>query len=509
MSGRLQKSMLNAKVNLLFFFLSLFFAFFSRRVFLNNLGDEFIGLSGTLGNILGYLKLAEMGVGTCICYFLYKPIESKDKQGIQEILSIIGYLYRIIGTVILVAGLIVSLFFPLIFSKTHLGNNIIYFTFYCLLGSSMIGYFINYRQILLAADQKKYLVAIYYQSANLAKTAIQIILAYTYKNLFIWVSVEFIFSILGCIILNWKINKEYPWLRTDKNKGKILLKKYPGILNNTKKIFIHSIKDFLMGKSDELFIFLFVSLKMVAFYGNYMMIIAKVTTLFKSVLAGVNDGVGNLVAEGNKANIMKVFWELTTIRHFIAGLLCFTIYHFIEPFISLWLGKEYILDHTIIIMLTIYIYITNSRGVTDTFNHAHGLYADVWAAWTELGINVSITLIAGYYWGIKGILLGKLVSLLTIVIIWKPYYLFSSGFKLPVKTYWEGASRNFAISIISFIFGTLLLKQVPIQADQGFLSWFIYGIIGVFIYLTINLPLTYLFAKGSKDSLRRIKYFRR
>ena len=69
MSGRVHKSVLNAEVNLIFYFLTLLLAFFSRKIFLDCLGAEFIGLTGTLGNILGYLNLAELGITACIGYF--------------------------------------------------------------------------------------------------------------------------------------------------------------------------------------------------------------------------------------------------------------------------------------------------------------------------------------------------------------------------------------------------------------------------------------------------------
>lgn len=186
---------------------------------------------------------------------------------------------------------------------------------------------------------------------------IQIALAYTYKNLYVWVLIEFLFGIIGCIILNLKINKEYPWLSTNKLKGKNLWKKYPNIIVYTRQIFIHKIKDFLIYRSDELFIFLFVSLKMVAYYGNYTLIISRLGNLFSTVLGSMEASVGNLVAEGNKKKIIEVFWEMTTIRHFVAGFLCFTIYHFIEPFISLWLGPEYVMTKDILILLIINLYI--------------------------------------------------------------------------------------------------------------------------------------------------------
>ena len=505
MSGRVHKSLLNAEVNLIFYFLSLFLAFFSRKIFLDCLGDEFIGLTGTLTNILGYLNLAEFGIGSCISFFLYKPLQTNNRNDIQEILSVFGYLYRWIGIIILGGGIIISLFFPLIFANANLGLGIIYFAFYSFLGSSLIGYFINYRQILLTADQKNYLVAIYFQSAGIIKTALQIVLAYTYKNLYVWVAIEFLFGLIGCIILNWKINKEYPWLITDKNQGRFLLKKYPGILTNTKQIFIHQIKDFILNKSDELFVFIFVSLKMVAYYGNYIMIISKISLLFKSVLDGVNAGIGNLVAEGDKKHMLAIFWELMTIRHFIAGILCFSIYFFIEPFICLWLGKEYILDHNILVLLSIYIYISNSRGVVDAFNHAHGLYADVWSAWAELILNISVTIVAGIYYGIIGILLGKLISVGFIVILWKPYYLFSSGFKDSITIYWNGAIRYYLIFVLSFILGYNINQTIPVNPYTNFYSWILYCSMSIIAYLLINVTLLFCFAKGTKDCFKRIK----
>ena len=128
--SRIHKSLLNAKVNLLFYFLSLFFSFYSRKIFLECLGDNFIGLTGTLGNILGYLNLAELGIGSCISFFLYKPLQCGDRGKIQEILSVFGYLYQKIGLFIFFAGCTVSLCFPWIFREAELGMGIIYFSFF-------------------------------------------------------------------------------------------------------------------------------------------------------------------------------------------------------------------------------------------------------------------------------------------------------------------------------------------------------------------------------------------
>lgn len=59
---------------------SLLVAFFTRKIFLDQLGTEFIGLTGTLQSLLGFLNLAELGVGTAIGYVLYKPIFDDNKE---------------------------------------------------------------------------------------------------------------------------------------------------------------------------------------------------------------------------------------------------------------------------------------------------------------------------------------------------------------------------------------------------------------------------------------------
>lgn len=505
MSGRVSKSIKNAEVNLFFYFLTLFLSFFSRKIFLDCLGPEFIGLSGTLSNILGYLNLAELGIASCISFHLYKPLQENNHEKLHELLSVFGYLYQCVGLIILIVGLILSLFFPWIFGNTTLPLSIVYFAFYSLLGSSLIGYFINYRQILLSADQKNYIVTIYTRSASLIKTLLQIYLAYNYKNLYLWVFVEFLFSLFGCIILNWKINKEYPWLHTNKREGITLLKKYPGIITNTKQIFIHKIKDVILMRSDELFVFMFVSLKMVAYYGNYTLIVSRLGQVFSAMLDSINAGIGNLIAEGNKEKIIQVFWEMLTIRHFVAGILCFSTYHLVEPFITVWLGPQYILDRKIVALLSIYIYISASRGVVDIYNHAHGQYADTWSAWTELAINLTITIIAGLYWGIAGILLGKIISTSIIIVIWKPYYLFHSGLNQSYKYYWKGVSRNYVVSIISFLITHHIITHINMITITGYISWGLFSLTSLCIYLSINITLIITCCYGASSCLIRMK----
>lgn len=502
--SRVKKSLLNAKINLLFYFLSLGLAFFSRKIFLENLGSEFIGLTGTLINILGFLSLAEMGVGTAVAFNLYKPLQDNNKEKINELVSVFGFLYQKIGIFISIGGVLLSIAIPFIFAESNIKLNIIYLSFLSILFSSLCGYFINYRQILLSADQKNYIVTKYLQSAILIKIILQIFVAYFLKSYFIWIFLEIIFAIIGCVLLNWRIKKEYPWLNSTIALGKQAFPKNKQIITYTKQVFIHKVKDFLLSQSDQILVFTFVSLKMVAYYGNYTLIVTKVCQIFLTAIDSFGASIGNLVAEGNKEKIIKVFWEIYCINYFIGGFLVFTLYHLLEPFIILWLGHEYILDHTILILLLINVFIMETRRAVDLFNMAYGNYSDTWSAWAEGGINLTITIITGIKWGIIGILLGKIISLFLIVILWKPVYLFSTGFKENIKTYWHGNIRYLITFIIIFSLNCYITKLLPINPHNNFISWIIYAIVISILFAISYITAIYIFCPGGKELSKRI-----
>ena len=145
--SRVQKSLLNAKVDAFFFAATLLLTFFSRKVFLDSLGADFIGLTGTLQSILGVLNLAELGIGAAVSFALYKPLHQENQLEIEQIVSVFGYMYRRVGLVILTVAVVVSLFLPLIFKDAGFSFGVVYFAFYSYLISSLVSYFCNYRSL--------------------------------------------------------------------------------------------------------------------------------------------------------------------------------------------------------------------------------------------------------------------------------------------------------------------------------------------------------------------------
>ena len=506
MESRVKKSVTNAQVNFIFYIILLVATFFSRKIFINSLGYEFVGLTSTLQNILGLFNLAELGISSAIAFSLYKPLFENNKKSITELISIFGYLYKKIGYIVAGIGFIVAFSLPIIFNKSPLDLKIIYFAYFSYLIVSLFTYFFNYKQTLLTADQKEYYVTIYYQSANIIKIGIQIILLLRYKNPYIWLIIELTFGIIYCFILNYKIRKIYPWLQSTVNQGKEYLTNYPEIPKHIKQIFVHKLASVALLNTSSIFIYAFSSLSIVTYFMNYNLIILKVDALITQILNSTSAGIGNLVAEGNKLKIKNVFNELLAIRYFITILLSLCIYFCINRFIVVWLGENYILSNKIIILIIAAFYLKQTGEIVDQFLRAHGLFYDIWAPLTEAGINISVSIIGGTLWGLQGVLWGPITSMIIIVHIWKPYFLYTKGLKSSVIEYCIIISKYTIVFFITYFIFKIIDANVLILyfSDKDFSSFILYSFTTLGVITLITMSLMYACSIGFRNFTERI-----
>ena len=492
-SSRISKSIQNAKVALVFYFLNLVLQFFSRKIFLDYLGSEVLGLNTTAQNLLGFLNIAELGIGSAVAYNLYKPIYEGDKQAINDIVSIQGWLYRRVAYVVMAGACILMCFFPLIFDKANVPLWYTYATFIALLIGALLSYFVNYKLIVLSADQKEYKITYCTQGVKIAKVLLQMVAIMTLPNGYVyWIALEVIMAVVSSVILNRTLKKEYTWLCPMTAKGKALQRQYPGIIRNTKLVFFHKIGGFVLYQSSPLVIYAYASLTLVAIYGNYMLIVTAVTSLMNALLNGLNAGVGNLVAEGNKKKIKSVFWQLTTLRIWLASIVCFGIYMLGHTFISLWVGKEYVMPQSAFLVLLVITFIQLTR-TNDTFLNAYGLFQDVWAPVTEAVLNLGLSVLLGYHYGLTGILCGVLLSLLTIICIWKPYFLYCKGFKESVWEYVILYLKKIFLLLLIFVVAVRICSSAMDLPTDTYWQWSVYAVCTVLLYGFISLCIFYLF----------------
>ncbi len=498
----------NSSIALVYYGVSLVLNFVSRKVFLDKLGTEILGLNTTANNLLSFLNLAELGIGFAISFALYAPIARGDQNAINEIVSLQGALYKRIALFIITGAVILSLFFPFIFAKMDLPLWYAYASFGVLMYSALLSYFINYRQIVLTASQQDYKITLSYKACLLIKILVQIFVLSYFPHPYIWWLVtEVIFTSIASIWLNLIIRKNHPYLENSKKCFKELRLKYPVIVKKVKQLFFHKIAAFAVTQTSSLIIYGFLSLTVVALYGNYLMLTSGAILLLTSVFNGVGASVGNLIALGEKKRILAVFEELFCVRFFLSALFSICIYCFASDFIILWIGKEYVLSQNTVLLISVSMYLTVSRGVVDTFLNGYGLFKDIWAPVAEAVINIGASIIGGAIWGLNGIIGGAILSLIVIIFLWKPYFLFSQGIKYPIGFYISLYSRCLIVGAIMTIMALVIRHFTPIDPSSSVTNFITVCILTAICTGGLGFVLEYVLCRGMRQFSKRIFMF--
>lgn len=428
--SRTGKSMRNSAIAMIYFIAMLVLEFFSRKIFLTHLGEDILGLNSTASSLLQALNLAELGIGAAIGSSLYRPLHANDHPAISAIMSLQGAIYRRIAAAICGGALLLMAFFPMIFGRMELPLWYAYASFGVMLWSAMLGYFVNYRQVLLTADQKDYRICLSYRTAMIAKTLLQMWAVSSLADGYVWwLILEGVFAAVGAWAVNLAVKWSFPHLRRSRKRFRELRREFPEVELKVRQVFFHKIAGFALDHGTPLIVYAFGSLAEVTAYANYYIIIRGSERMAGALFDSVTPSVGNLVAEDDQVKMRSVYAELFSARFYLSAVLTIGIYFLAGPFVRLWIGSEYLLPQSTLALMCAIIFITLTRFTTDAFRYAFGLFSDTGAPVVETFISLGLSVLLGSRYGLDGILWGIIIAQLAIIVIWKPYYLISRRMK--------------------------------------------------------------------------------
>ena len=159
--GRLQNSALNLFSGFAYRIFLMITAFVVRTVFIKCLSADYLGINGLYSNILSMLSLAELGFGSAMVYSMYKPLAESDYRKLSQIIKLYKKVYRIIGTIILIAGLCLVPFLDLLIKNKPDVDGLTFYYILFLLNTVVSYWFFAYYTSILNADQKSYVLSGY------------------------------------------------------------------------------------------------------------------------------------------------------------------------------------------------------------------------------------------------------------------------------------------------------------------------------------------------------------
>ncbi len=490
----------NTKISLIFYVILLILTFFSRKIFIDALGTEIVGLSSAMLNILNIINLSELGVGTAIATTLYKPLYDKDNSKISDIISILGYFYRIIGFVVIGIGVLLLVAMPFLFSDKGVEMHWVYMAFGAMFLSNLVPYFISYEQTILTADQRYYEIAAATNITVILRVVVQVILLKVFDLGYGWWLVcEAVSAILLGIWLVHRVKTLYPKLNSSWVRGKNIRKTYPEIFVKARQIIPHRISSSVLNQTDNILLLILTSLESITLYTNYSLLMSKSVALVSNSFNGLIAGVGNLIAQGNMDSIKKLFWEFNALFFVISSVLAIGFYHLSSPFVGLWLGGEFVLGTDIVILLSVNAFLSIMRLPLIYFTNGYSLFKDTWAPCVEALINLVFSFAFGYFYGIMGVMLGTAISL-SFMQVWKPYFFYSEIFKISVLNYWKELLKYIIVFVFVWLvidlFSEFLFSKLPLES---FFIWIIDAVIICVMALFMFVAILYKLSSGMRN----------
>lgn len=485
---RLQKSIRNIIFALSNNIVSSILGFISRTVFIYTLGATYLGVSGLLQNIFGLLAISELGISTAIGFSLYKPIANNDTKLISTLMTLYKNAYRIIGSLILIVGIILYNYLDFFVDVSQLPNEIKYIYFIYLINIA-VGYFISYKTTLIASDQNNFKLVPIQIKITTISTILQISYLILFKNYIGYLLLQIGGSILLGIVQNRFITSEYSHINF-KSKDALPKEESNIIRKNICGLMITKIGDFCVNSTDNLIISKFVDLISVGLYSNYILLRNLVNGYIGIIFSNVTASFGNLLVSENEEKCLEIFDKLFFISFVLYSFEAVSFICLFNPFIKMWIGEKYLFSFPIVFVIVLNNYLTGLRIPIITMKNAAGIYVeDAWVPFGFAIINLVASIILGSKLGVFGVIVGSIIGSVCTADWYRPIIVFRKVFKVSPWNYF----KKYMKYIFWGIFYTLITSMIceSITISNIYLNFIIRGLVCISVPNIITILLFY------------------
>lgn len=463
--SRINKSIKNLKVAWIGQFLNILAKFVMRRFFVKYISDDYLGLDAVFTNIIGLMNLAELGIGTAVCYTLYKPLAEHNEEQVLGVMQLLARVYRTIALILCSVGLLLMPLLTVIAPEARELDHVhLIFSFY--LANTVVSYLFSYKGLLATADQKNYITLRNHYFFVVTLNVTQIIIIYFSHSFVAYAAVQSMFTLAEGVSLSWIMDRKYPILS---RKDQVVLseKVTKKIWSDVRKIVMGRVGNTVISSTDNLILSNVVGLSQTGAYSNYVLVKASLQAIVCQFQSAVSSSIGNIAASGERKKELDYFWLLNFISNALYAVTSICMFNLMQPFIAYWLGGSYLMDYKVLFCITFIYYLGGVRGTLGTFSMAHGVF-DLEARKTilEAVANLLISIVLAVKMGLIGVVLGTVISSLFVGL---PLELKNVGLALP-----EISIRRYVKELVAYMFGTLIALLISIKlCDMISMHWYV------------------------------------
>lgn len=455
-------------INFILTFLSNAILFIQNKYFIQYMGIETLGIMKLFSQLLAYLNIVEMGIGSASAFALYGPLAKKDYKKTSVVLSTIENIYNKIAILLLILGILCAPFLTF-FIKTVNFSKIIYFYWILYVLNTVSTYlFIKY-VILFTANQEFLYVRIVQSILKFIFQLLQIYFIINYNSFLLFIVIMIIDNLVQWIIFKIHFKKKYYFIYKTKER-------FEGIKKDIKNLVWHKIGGLVVFNTDLILISKFTSLEIVGVYASYQMIIQILRTIIRILTGVLSPKIGKFIAQNNKIDIFLFFKKFNILYCFIATLLTVSTYLLLNKFVILWLKDIILLDKFTIKLICFNLWVILFRGNIGSFKEGAGFFDDINSPIFESIINLIISIILGVKLRLNGVIIGTIASNIIVILIYQPILVFNRCFDKDWKEYLKVYGNYLILVLLSIGSLNILIKPFINNNINTWLSWILYAI---------------------------------
>jgi len=435
MESRTNKSIKNIIFSVAFQFVTVLANFSIKTALIKFLGIQYAGVAALFTDVLSILSMAELGFSTAIGYALYGPLHRKDEPQIAKLMHFYKKIYRVVAAIVMGAGILCMPFLGYIIKgSAGIEENItVVFAFFVIQTAS--SYLLIYRATLLEANQQKSIVCGVGIIFTVIATVIEVLSLVVFKKYLLYLTISVIMIIVKNIAISLAAQKQFPILR-EKTTERLTDSEKKEITKDIKALAIYKIGHTIQVSTASIIISTLLGTVSVGLLSTYRLITNNIDKIFGQVFEAMKPSVGNLAVSESKEHQYDVFKRMCFLSFLCGNFIAVAAFVLINPFITLWLGEEYLLGMGVPLMLVLDMYILTMARPYEAFRIANRLFLKgKYRPIVMTVINLILSVIFGRMWGIFGVLLSTVLARTVTHVWYDPWLIYRNVFKVPFFKY--------------------------------------------------------------------------
>jgi len=495
-----RKGILNVSVSVGFKIITMIMVIVVKRFLIKICGNDVNGLNALYLSIIGFLSVAELGVGSAISFCMYKPIVEGDNHMVSALYHLFRRVYLIVGGIMLLGGMAITPFLD-VFAKDYDQLDVnLYVTFFLMLVSVVVTYLFSCKTSLINAYKNNYITTSISSCGILLQYVLQIIVLLTTGSFEWYLVCRIVVALLQWVATDVVARKKYLPILT--NECKLQGAGKTEVIKNITAMFMHKIGYMLVNTVDSIVISMFVGVVALGGYSNYTMILTSLTEVIKLVFTSLTSVLGHLYAESNKETAKK-YSEAFHLLNFVLGAVFFLGYYAVaDNLIAILFSADLVAAKSVLFVITMNGFVQFLRQSTLIFREATGtFYNDRWKPLAEGIINIILSVMFVQWIGVAGVIVATIITNLFICHVVEPFVLYKHAFNVSPQSYYF---QNYGM-VAMFTAALVTLEFCMQKHSNLWVELLINGFISVGISIAACLVMLLINRKLSKEILEKIK----